>query len=192
MLKWRTLRHVAWSWSLLPAKRSMYTSWSPDCPLSTAGTRVLLLYNQRRLRNFPEPITLFLALHQMVLYLLTPIATRPVSAELKNWCLVILGLVGSAEEMADGVYGYIQQRVKHTLILILSLYRLSPVSNSTTRDTTINRLRISILSLAPSRSCGATLYLISRRPDPFLYCATPRTAEERAWKLSQVTMFHFP
>ena len=106
VLKWRTLRHTALSWSLLPAKRSMYTSWSLDCPLSTAGRRVLLLYNQRRLFNFLGPIILFLALHQMALDLLTPITTRPVSAELKNWCLVILGCVASAEEMAAGVHEY--------------------------------------------------------------------------------------
>ena len=40
----------------------------------------------------------------------------------------------------------IQQRVKHTLVIILSLCRLSPVSNSTARVTTINRHRISIVS----------------------------------------------
>ena len=97
----------------------MYTSWSIDCPLSTACSRVLLLYSQQRLSNFLKPITLFLALHQMVLDLLTPITTTPVSAELKNWCLVIMSCVGSAEEMAERVheYSYIQQRWNILLFL---------------------------------------------------------------------------
>ena len=167
----------------------MYTSWSLDCPLSTGGTRVLLLYSQRRLSNFPDGITLFLALHQMVLDLLTPITTRPVSTELKNWCLVILGLGASAEDMAECVdrksyeennkgEQYSLFEVSTTIYICISIYpyRSSSPGSITAAVMSMNRLHMSIESLPPPSTKNSLDTRQCEMSDVMLPCASSLSA----------------
>ena len=83
----------------------MYTSWPLDCPLSTAGRSVPLLYCQKRAdsRFVPINLTSALAVHETVFFLLAPIAIEPVIPG-PDPSLVILGLLGSAGQVAEGVY----------------------------------------------------------------------------------------
>ena len=82
----------------------MYTSWPLNCPLSTAGRRVPLLYCQKRAESTFDPInlTIDLALHQMVFALLTPIAIEPEIPQ-PDPSLAMLGLVGWAKQVTEGV-----------------------------------------------------------------------------------------
>ena len=85
----------------------MYTSWLLDCPVSTAGKCVPLLSCQKRAESRFEPInsTLDLTLRQMVFAFLTPIVIDLVIPE-PDPSLVILGLLGSAKQVAEGVNRY--------------------------------------------------------------------------------------